>query len=234
MFETSRYEVSLPVFEGPLDLLMYLVNKNRIDIHDIPIHEITDQYLEYLNQAKEFNLPLASSFFEMAATLLYIKSRMLLPKVRQAEEGESEDPREELARSLEEFKWMKKVKARIQDLMEEERPYRTREPMPLHPGLFHGHIPVEKLNAAFMALYESLQEPEVRTMKAEEVTLDDKLADLRGLISSGRRISLTGYFKRQKTRLELAVSLFALLELIRMGEMTLLDTADGLQIRGIG
>ena len=76
----GSYVVSIPVYEGPMDLLLHLVSKNRIEIHDIPIHEITDQYLEYLNQAQVFNLELGSSFFTMAATLLLIKSRMLLPK----------------------------------------------------------------------------------------------------------------------------------------------------------
>ena len=79
----QAYQVTIPVFEGPLDLLLHLVTKNRIDIHDIPIHIITDQYLEYLQKAEQFNLELGSSFFTMASTLLLIKSRMLLPKRRQ-------------------------------------------------------------------------------------------------------------------------------------------------------
>lgn len=81
--------MSIPVYEGSMDLLLHLVSKNRIEIHDIPIHEITDQYLEYLNQAQAFNLELGSSFFTMAATLLLIKSRTLLPKRRQEEESET-------------------------------------------------------------------------------------------------------------------------------------------------
>ena len=80
--DTAGYEISLPVFEGPMDLLLHLVTKNRIDIHDIPIHEITDQYLAYLEKAREFDLNLGSSFFAMAATLLLIKSRILLPRKR--------------------------------------------------------------------------------------------------------------------------------------------------------
>lgn len=232
MFETKEYEISLPVFEGPLDLLLYLVNKNRIDIQDIPIHLITDQYLEYLEKAEEFDLPLASEFFDTAANLLYIKSRMLLPERRQEDENE-EDPREELKRSLEEFKWMKKVKARIDDLMEVERPYRTREPSSISQGEFHGHIPIQKLNAAFFALFDSMVETEVRTIQTDEVTLDDKMTSLRNEIHSSHRMGLISYFKEQKTRLALAVSLFALLELIRLGEVTLSDEAEGLVIREV-
>ena len=102
----TEYQVNIPVFEGPMDLLLHLVTKNRIDIHDIPIQRITSQYLDYLNAASEFDLELGSSFFAMASTLLLIKSRVLLPKRRQEETGdesEQEDPRGELARSLETF-----------------------------------------------------------------------------------------------------------------------------------
>lgn len=76
----DNYQVNIPLFEGPLDLLLHLVTKNRIDIHDIPIHLITDQYLAYLESARQFNLDLGSSFFAMASTLILIKSRMLLPE----------------------------------------------------------------------------------------------------------------------------------------------------------
>ena len=115
MGETAaeNYQVNIPLFEGPLDLLLHLVTKNRIDIHDIPIHLITDQYLAYLESARQFNLDLGSSFFAMASTLILIKSRMLLPEKRREEMDESEDPRQELSRSLEEFKRMKEVKARV-------------------------------------------------------------------------------------------------------------------------
>lgn len=91
----TEYQVNIPVFEGPMDLLLHLVTKNRIDIHDIPIQSITSQYLDYLNAASEFDLELGSSFFAMASTLLLIKSRVLLPKRRQEETGdesEQEDP----------------------------------------------------------------------------------------------------------------------------------------------
>ena len=137
----DNYQVNIPLFEGPLDLLLHLVTKNRIDIHDIPIHLITDQYLAYLESARQFNLDLGSSFFAMASTLILIKSRMLLPEKRREEMDESEDPRQELSRSLEEFKRMKEVKARIEALMEEESPYRGREPEVFRTSVFQGKFP---------------------------------------------------------------------------------------------
>ena len=150
--------MNLPVFEGPLDLLLHLVTKNRIDIHDIPIHEITEQYLAYLRRAQAFDLELASSFFAMASTLIFIKSRMLLPKRRQEAADETEDPRAELARSLEEFKRMKEIKGRIEELIDAERPYWKKEPEAVKGGLYQGRISLLKLRAAFLSLYDSLHE----------------------------------------------------------------------------
>lgn len=226
----GSYVVSIPVYEGPMDLLLHLVSKNRIEIHDIPIHEITDQYLDYLNQAQVFNLELGSSFFTMAATLLLIKSRTLLPKRRQEEESETEDPRRELERSLEEFKRMKEIRAHIESLIREEEVYRTKEP--IRSGLYTGKISLQKLSAAFFALYESLKEEETTIMEQEEVSLDDEMEELRFTLRRGEAVGLMTYFRGKKTRLRLAVSLMALLELLRTGEVLLRDTVSGLMIEG--
>ena len=225
----GSYVVSIPVYEGPMDLLLHLVSKNRIEIHDIPIHEITD---EYLNQAQVFNLELGSSFFTMAATLLLIKSRTLLPKRRQEEESETEDPRRELERSLEEFKRMKEIRAHIESLIREEEVYRTKEPAEIRSGLYTGKISLQKLSAAFFALYESLKEEETTIMEQEEVSLDDEIEELRFTLRREKAVGLMTYFRGKKTRLRLAVSLMALLELLRTGEGLLRDTVSGLMIEG--
>jgi len=96
---TMQYEVRLPVFEGPLDLLLYLIRKNELDIYNIPVSEITEQYLKYIELMKSLNLDLAGEYLVLAATLLHIKSRMLLPHYED-EEDEEEDPREELVQQL--------------------------------------------------------------------------------------------------------------------------------------
>ncbi len=230
MAETDEYQINIPVFEGPLDLLLHLVTKNRIDIHDIPIHLITDQYLAYLHAAKRFNLELGSSFFTMASTLLLIKSRMLLPKRRQEELDDSEDPRQELTRSLEEFKRMKEIKARIESLMEAERPYRGKEPEVIRNGLYTGKISLLKLQAAFFSLYDALHEEEERVLSSEEVSLDEEMGQLRKNLARNGAVLFTAYFRKLKTRLRLAVTLVALLELIRLGEARVRDTAEGLLI----
>lgn len=228
----DNYQVNIPLFEGPLDLLLHLVTKNRIDIHDIPIHLITDQYLAYLESARQFNLDLGSSFFAMASTLILIKSRMLLPEKRREEMDESEDPRQELSRSLEEFKRMKEVKARIEALMEEESPYRGREPEVFRTSVFQGKISLSRLQAAFLSLYDSLEEEEERILPSEEVSLDREIEGWERTLEMKPWVMMTGYLKEMRTRLRLAVAFLALLELIRLGKARVEEAAEGLVIKG--
>lgn len=228
----ENYQVNIPLFEGPLDLLLHLVTKNRIDIHDIPIHLITDQYLAHLESARQFNLDLGSSFFAMAATLLLIKSRMLLPEKRREETDEAEDPRQELSRSLEEFKRMKEVKARIEALMEEERPYRMREPEVFKRAVFQGRISISRLQAAFYSLYDSLAEEEEKWLPSEEVSLDREMERWESRLERQDFLVMTDYLKTMKTRLRLAVAFLALLELIRQGKVLIEDSAEGFVVKG--
>lgn len=228
----ENYQVNIPLFEGPLDLLLHLVTKNRIDIHDIPIHLITDQYLAYLESARQFNLDLGSSFFAMAATLLLIKSRMLLPEKRREETDEAEDPRQELSRSLEEFKRMKEVKARIEALMEEERPYRMREPEVFKRAVFQGRISISRLQAAFYSLYDSLAEEEEKWLPSEEVSLDREMERWESRLERQDFLVMTEYLKTMNTRLRLAVAFLALLELIRQGKVLIEDSAEGFVVKG--
>lgn len=234
MGETAaeNYQVNIPLFEGPLDLLLHLVTKNRIDIHDIPIHLITDQYLAYLESARQFNLDLGSSFFAMASTLILIKSRMLLPEKRREESDESEDPRQELSRSLEEFKRMKEVKARIEALMEEESPYRGREPEVFRSSVFQGKISLSRLQAAFLSLYDSLEEEKERILPSEEVSLDAEMDGWKRTLRMRSSVVMTDYLKKMRTKLRLAVAFLALLELIRLGKARVVDSAEGLVIEG--
>lgn len=229
---TESYRVNIPLFEGPLDLLLHLVTKNRIDIHDIPIHIITDQYLEYLESAKQFNLELGSSFFAMASTLLLIKSRMLLPKRRQEETDETEDPRQELTRSLEEFRKMKEIRARIEYLMEEERPYWNREPEVFKNVAYQGKISLTRLHNAFLSLYRSMQEQEETWLPSEEVSMDGELQNWEETLRLKKSVGFHEYLRNCKTRLRLAVSFLALLELIRQGKARIMDTAEGFVIKG--
>lgn len=234
MEENNVVQVNIPMFEGPLDLLLHLVTKNRIDIHDIPIHLITDQYIAYLEEAEKFNIELGSSFFTMASTLLLIKSRMLLPQRRQEEADDSEDPRQELSRSLEEFKRMKEVRARIEELMEEQRPYHEKEPEVIKSGHYRGKISMLRLQAAFFSLYDSLHPKEDSLVDREEVSLDGEMASWETTLGQGQVISFTRFLRGKKTKLRVAVSFLALLELIRIGKVILFESVEGLMVKGEG
>lgn len=234
MEENNVVQVNIPMFEGPLDLLLHLVTKNRIDIHDIPIHLITDQYIAYLEEAEKFNIELGSSFFTMASTLLLIKSRMLLPQRRQEEADDSEDPRQELSRSLEEFKRMKEVRARIEELMEEQRPYHEKEPEVIKSGYYRGKISMLRLQAAFFSLYDSLHTKEDSLVDREEVSLDGEMASWEATLGQGQVISFTRFLRGKKTKLRVAVSFLALLELIRIGKVILFESVEGLMVKGEG
>lgn len=174
----DTYTVRIEVFEGPLSLLMHLLEKHKVDIYDIPIAVITEQYLDYLRQMEKFNMEVASEFIVMAATLLQIKSRMLLPKPLKAEEIEEEDPRQELVNKLHEYRKFKQIAAVFEEMLQERSRVFTRLPqvfdipVPLPEGLT-----VEDLLRAFAAVWESTVE-DYALVAREEISVQEKMADI--------------------------------------------------------
>ena len=182
--------VKLPVFEGPLDLLLHLIDKNKIDIYDIPIVEITDQYLEYIHQMEREDLDIMSEFMVMAATLLDIKCRMLLPK-EVNEEGEEEDPRAELVQQLLEYKMYKYMSYELRDRMNEasrsvyKEPTLPREVLeyrtPVDTSELLSQISLAKLHTIYKMILKR-QEDKIDPIRSkfgkiekEEVSLPDKV-----------------------------------------------------------
>lgn len=145
--------------------------------------------------------------------------------------GSRKIPRE-LARSLETFQMIKEVRRRISELMEEERPYHGKEPEDVRNAAFTGSIPVARLQAAFFALYDAIHEEEERWVPPEEVSLEAEIETLGSTLKRQGKVEFRSYFAKQKTRLRLAVTLMALLELMRLGKARLRDTAKGLVIEG--
>ncbi len=215
----SDYEIKLAAFEGPMDLLMHLIDKNKIDIYDIPIAQLTAQYLEYLEQARKLDMELTSSFLVMAATLLLIKSRMMLPKPpKETEEDEEEDPRMELVRRILEYRKIKAVSEQLGEMAGIQERYVAREPMelPLH------HMPPEQLSLqdlqqAFLTVLEVKQDltiPEA-LVEPEEYSIDGKMTDIVSLLGrSDGRVNFLDVFHRG-SRSELVMSFLALLELMK-------------------
>lgn len=218
------YKIKIDAFEGPMDLLMHLIEKNKIDIYDIPIAELTHQYLAYLDQFREFNMEIASSFLVMAATLLQIKSRMMLPKEEKAaEEEEEEDPRFELVRRILEYRKFKQVSSILGDMAQVQERFVSRAPMdlPVH-HLPPGNLSLKVLIEAFhtvLSVKEELSIPQA-LVAPETFSVKDKMADILSLLerSCGRLLFSEAF--ETGTRSELVVTFLALLELIKLKTVT--------------
>lgn len=226
--------VKLEVFEGPLDLLLHLIDKNKIDIYDIPIVEITNQYMEYIRNMQQDDLNIMSEFLVMAATLLDIKCRMLLPK-EVNEDGEEEDPRAALVEQLLQYKMYKymayELKERQSDaefimfksptIPEEVQEYS--EPVDLDKLL--GDLTLSRLNKIFrdvMKRQDNKIDP-IRSkfgkIEKEEVPLPMKMTYVQDYAKSHKRFSFRQLLEEQKTKMHIVVTFLAILELMKTGEI---------------
>ncbi len=224
--------VKLEVFEGPLDLLLHLIDKNKVDIYDIPIVEITNQYMDYIRQMQEKDLNIMSEFLLMAATLLDIKCRMLLP-AEVNEEGEEEDPRAELVEQLLQYKMYKYMSFELRDRqMDGERlmfkeatvPDEVKEyEVPVNLDELLDGVTLARLNSIFKDIMKK-QQDKIDTrhstfgkIEKEEVTVEDKLEYLNKYITSHKKFSFRDLLKKQKSKTQLVVTFLAILEMMKMG-----------------
>ena len=239
--------VKLPVFEGPLDLLLHLIDKNKIDIYDIPIVEITDQYLEYIHQMEREDLDIMSEFMVMAATLLDIKCRMLLPK-EVNEEGEEEDPRAELVQQLLEYKMYKYMSYELRDRMTEasravyKEPTLPREVLeyrtPVDTSELLSQISLAKLHTIYKMILKR-QEDKIDPIRSkfgriekEEISLSDKLLEMKEYARGHRKFSFRDLLKKQCSKVQVIVTFLSVLELIKMGHIHVVqeEIFDDIQI----
>lgn len=224
--------VKLEVFEGPLDLLLHLIDKNKIDIYDIPIVEITNQYMEYIRNMQQEDLNIMSEFLVMAATLLDIKCKMLLPKEIN-EDGEEEDPRAELVEQLLQYKMYKYMAYELKDrqsdadfimfkhptIPEEVQEYS--EPVDLDKLL--GDLTLSRLNEIFkdvMKRQDNKIDP-VRSkfgkIEKEEVPLPMKMTYVEEYARNHKRFSFRQLLEEQKSKMHVVVTFLAILELMKTG-----------------
>lgn len=216
------YNIKLPVFEGPLDLLLHLIRENKVDIYDIPISLITGQYLQYIGLMKELNLEIAGEFLVMAATLIHIKSRMLLPADEAAEDEEMEDPRLELVQRLLEYQAYKDASVILREREDaahqifwrepEEEAEEAEEPNELY--LFD--VNIFDLLTAFKKILDSAP-PEVVMITRETLTVKDKMLHIADTLEHAESLRFEELFAGQATRTQLIVTFLALLELLRLG-----------------
>ena len=213
--------IRLPVFEGPLDLLLYLIRRDRIDIHDIPIAPITRQYMEYLDLMRELNLDVAGDFMVMAATLIHIKSKMLVPvDPTEAAGEEQEDPREALVQRLLEFERYKAAAGVLYQKGQIRAATWTR-PETVLPAL--DDAGEEMLEAGLFDLISAFKEllDRRKTLLAHEVGgegkgVEQRMDEVLALLREGQSIDFLELFESQSTKAEMIVTFLALLELIRL------------------
>ena len=225
--EGTGYHVRLPAFEGPLDLLLHLIRVNQIDVADIPIVEITRQYNETLDLMRELNLEVAGEYLVMAATLLHIKSRMLLPPDPAASPEASQDPRTELARQLEEYQRYREAALRLADAEAESLRVWLRPSS--RASDFEGEAAVVAdlfgLLTAFKRMLDSLGRQEQDALRRDRISLLDRIQWVLGRLESLRRAPFSSLFEGTASRSDLIVTFLALLELIRLRVVGAVQTA---------
>ena len=215
------YKVKLEVFEGPLDLLLYLIKKNELDIYDIPISSITEQYLEYIELMRMLDLNIAGEFLVMAATLIHIKSKMLLPpEEKEILPEEEEDPREELVRRLLEYKKFKEVAGVLQDLEGQRREMFTRSAsLEDQPGEQFFEASLFDLITALTRVLKDVPKEIFQEIVKEEFTVEQKVHDILHMLVDNPVLYLGELFNKAKSKLEIIATFLAVLELIRLKEI---------------
>lgn len=226
--------VKLEVFEGPLDLLLHLIDKNKVDIYDIPIVEITEQYLEYIRQMETEDMNVMSEFLVMAATLIDIKCKMLLPK-EVNEEGEEQDPRAELVEKLLEYKMCKYMSYELRDRMvDAERNLYKRPTLPPEVAQYRqsvdyeeliGDMTLQRLHEIFKQMMKR-QEDKIDPVRStfgriekDEIDLDLKTTYVEAYVRSHKTFSFRKLLEKQHSRMEVIVTFLVVLEMIKTGRI---------------
>jgi len=218
------YKVHLPVFEGPLDLLLYLIKKEELNIHDIPISKITEQYLEYLEMMKLLDLDIAGEFLIMAATLMHIKSKTLLP-IDEKEEVplEEPDPREELVKKLLEYKKFKEAAGDLKEMHIKRRDVFARIPGAEKPQIKDEEDCFEAslfdLITAFSKILKEVPKDTFHEVIKDEFTVSGKIHDILHMLVNAGKVYFSELFKNAKSKTEVVATFLALLELVKIKEV---------------
>lgn len=222
------YRIELSSFQGPLDLLLHLIKKNEIDIYDIPVAEITTQYLAYLEMMRDLNLDVASEFLVMASNLIYLKSRMLLPPDEEEEEAEEQDPREELVRRLLEYQKYKKAAEDLgvrpalgKDVFARPEEERTEAPgdVFVEASLFH-------LMDALQRVLTEAEKRKPHEVSRETFTIEDGIAHIQSVIADRTSIRFTELFTGGESRRQIVIIFLGILELIKKNRVRAIQEND--------
>ncbi|OHE18844.1 MAG: hypothetical protein A2X96_10085 [Syntrophobacterales bacterium GWC2_56_13] len=217
------YEIKLDIFEGPLDLLLYLIRKNEIDIYNIPIALITAQYLAYLEMMRSLNLDLAGEYLVLASTLIHIKSKLLLPPDEsEGEEEEGEDPRAELVQQLLEYQIFKEAALRLENRPLLERDVFTRGAPGEAPsaaeeeGEAMMEVGVFELVAAFRRIVAGFDRPEELEIDAEKMSLADRINEIMEMLSEKQQMTFVELIGDRTDRRRIIYTFLAILELMKL------------------
>jgi segregation and condensation protein A len=234
----ADYRIKLPVFEGPLDLLLFLIRKNEVDIYDIPIEQVTRQYLEVIYAMKELQLEVAGDFFVMAATLMEIKSRMLLPRHQQAvdpsADDEDLDPRWELVHQLLQYKKFKEAAGELGRLAADSQDRLPRPASAFALGADRPIAPVDRIelwNAFNLVLRRLAEKLVVGEIHAEHVTVADQMEAVLERLKTRRQFLFSELFETKVTLRRLVATFLAVLELARLKKLQLEQEAAFADIR---
>jgi len=227
----EKYKIRLEFFEGPLDLLLHLIKKDEVDIYEISIEHITKQYLQYINTFKLLNIDLASEFIVMAANLMYIKSRTLLPKQEQApeEDVDEEDPRWELIRQLIEYKKFKDAANALDQKAVEQRDYFAAKPENKDHEISQPHQDLEDANVfelikAFQTLIQRFEETnDLGDIANDKYTVSDKIRHLIETTQPGETRCFEDLFDTATNKSEIIVTFLAILELMKMNQFIIIQ-----------
>jgi segregation and condensation protein A len=228
-FQTSdAYDIEVPAFQGPLDLLLFLIQKDEIDIYDIPVAKITEQYLSYIEVITALSLDTAGDFIVMAATLMRIKARMLLPAAPVDEEFDEEDPRAELVRRLLEYKRFKEMAEHLQTREQDRSRVHVRDQR--YPFLKESSAPPElRLNMyellnALSQIFDRVTKDAIHNVQREIYTVAEKVKLIRARLESEETIRFDELFRDDAIKMEVVVTFMAILELAKSGLIRILQT----------
>lgn len=216
MENSASYQVKLEVFEGPLDLLLFLIRKKKIDIHDIPMATITKEYLEYLNKKERINLDREAEFLLIAALLIYIKSQMLLPREKPIED--EKDPRQLLVDRLLDYQKIKAASLLLKEKEEKELQKWKRASIPFQSfekEMDSLEVSLFSLAESFFILMKRKEKEEAQIIKGKEFSIEEKIQEILAVFEENSFLDFFDYFYDQESFEEAFASFFALLELIK-------------------
>ncbi len=228
-FKSSEaYQVELTGFQGPMDLLLHLIDKEQVDVYDIPISLITDQFIQHIEVMHTVSLDKAGEFIAMAATLMVIKMKMLMPNHLADEDEDEEDPRAELVRKLLEYKRFKEAAEALQKQELTRQQYHLRQTrfpfsddLDLEPKL---RIEMFDLLSALAGIFDRVQAKPIHEVEREPFTVDEKMSLIEEKVGSGGTVTFEELFSEDNIKMEVIVTFIAILEMVKRGRLQFMQT----------